>query len=237
MREYYFPAFLDLRGRECVVIGGGAVAQGKVLGLLPCGAAVRVVSPAAEPGVARLAARGRIRWERRAYRPGDTAGAALVVAGTDDPAVNEAVYAEAVRERVLVNVVDVPERCQFVYGAVFRRGRLMAAISTGGASPAYAARCKRDLAAIWGSEHGRLVSAYRRLRPYAASRIPTVEGRRRFWLEAIGSDEALALLRAGRRAAAVDAHLQGRVDAWANGTPRSATDPGGRVTSVTVSPS
>ena len=215
MREYYFPAFLDLRGRECVVIGAGEVAQGKVLGLLPCGAGVRVISPEAEPGVARLAARGTIRWERRTYRPGDLAGAALVVAGTDDPATNEAVYTEAVRERALVNVVDVPERCQFVYGAVFRRGRLMAAISTGGASPAFAARCKRDLAAVWGSEHGRLVSAYRRLRPYVQSRIPTVEGRKRFWLEAVRSDEPLRLLRAGTGGAALDARLHARVDAWA----------------------
>ena len=219
MREYYFPAFLDLRGRRCVVIGAGAVAQGKVLGLLPCGAAVRVISPEAEPGVAALAARGRITWDRRGYHPGDLAGAALVVAGTDDPAVNGAVYAEALAERALVNVVDVPARCQFVYGAVFRRGRLMAAISTGGASPAYAAQLKRDLAAVWGSEQGRLVSAYRRLRPYAQERIPTLAGRRRFWLQAVRDPGPLALLRAGARAADVDAVLRAAVDAWAAAQP------------------
>jgi len=217
MREYYFPAFLDLRGRECVVVGAGEVAQGKVLGLLPCGARVRVVSPEAEPGVAHLAARGTIRWERRAYREGDVAGAALVVAGTDDPGVNAAVYAEALRERALVNVVDVPEQCQFVYGAVFRRGRLVAAISTGGASPAFAARLKRDLAGVWGPEHGRLVSAYRRLRPYVQERIPTVAGRKRFWLETVRAEEPLGLLRAGGRGADADAVLRTRVDAWAEG--------------------
>ncbi len=217
MREYYFPAFLDLRGRECVVIGAGAVALGKVLSLLPSGARVRVISPAAESGVARLAERGSIRWERRAYRPGDVAGAALVVAGTDDPAVNEAVYEEALQARALVNVVDVPERCQFVYGAVFRRGRLVAAISTGGASPALAAHLKRELARVWGSEHGRLVSAYRRLRPYAQEHISTVQERKRFWLQAVRDEEPLRLLRAGGRAAQVDSLLRGCVDAWAAG--------------------
>ncbi len=215
MRSYYFPAFLDLRGRECVVVGAGGVALGKVLGLLPCGAAVRVVSPEAEPGVAALAARGKVRWEARGYRRGDLAGAALVVAGTDDPATNAAVYEEAVAERALVNVVDVPELCGFVYGAVFRRGRLMAAVSTGGASPAFAARCKRELAAVWGSEHGRLVSAYRRLRPFVAERVPTVEGRKRLWQEAVRSDAALADLRAGARTAEVDARLRAWVEAWA----------------------
>ena len=215
MREYYFPAFLDLRGQECVVVGGGEVAQGKVLGLLPCGARVRVVSPEAEPGVVALAARGAIRWERRGYRPGDVAGAALVVAGTDDPAVNRAVHAEGLRERALVNVVDVPELCGFVYGAVFRRGRLVAAISTGGASPALAGRLRRDLERVWGPELGRLVSAYRRLRPYAQERIPTVEGRKRFWLQAVRADEPLELLRAGGRAGEVDALLRRRVDDFA----------------------
>lgn len=214
MREYYFPAFLDLRGRTCVVIGGGDVAAGKVLGLLPCGARVRVVSPEAHPNIERLAQRGTIEWERRAYRPGDVAGAFMAIAATDDTSLNNAVYDEAVRERALVNVVDVPDRCQFIYGAVFRRGRLMAAISTGGASPALAGRLKRELAEVWRPEHGQLISAYRRLRPYVMGRVPTVEGRKRFWLSMVRRDDALELLRS-RRGREVDAFLQGEVDRWA----------------------
>ncbi len=214
MREFYFPAFLDLRDRLCVVIGGGEVAAGKVLGLLPCGARVRVISPDAHPHIRRLAARGTIAWDARPYAPGDLDGAFLAIAATDDPQLNEAVHDEAIRGKVLINVVDVPDRCQFVYGAVFRRGRLMAVISTGGASPALASRVKRELGRVLGLEYGQLTSAFRRLRGYAMERIPTLESRKRFWLDLVRREEPLELLRAGRRQEA-EAMLRGAVDAWA----------------------
>jgi precorrin-2 dehydrogenase/sirohydrochlorin ferrochelatase len=213
MQEFYFPAFLDLRGQECVVVGGGEVAAGKVLGLLPCGARVRVISPEAHPHIRRLAGRGTIRWESRDYRSGDLDGAFLAVAATDEPAVNDAVYRDAVAGRVLVNVVDVPDRCQFVYGAIFRRGRMQVAISTGGASPALASRVKAELGRALGVEYGQIVNAYRRLRGYVRRRIPTVEGRKRFWLQLVMRDDALDLLRAGRRADA-EALLRQAVDTW-----------------------
>jgi precorrin-2 dehydrogenase/sirohydrochlorin ferrochelatase len=224
MREHYFPAFLDLRGRRAVVVGGGEVARGKVLGLLPCGADVCVVSPEAHPDLHRLAQRGHLRWEARRYVPGDLRDAFLAVAATDEPELNDAVYREAVAERVLINVVDVPDRCQFVYGAVMRRGRLIAAISTGGSAPAHAAALKRDLAAHWGPEQGQLVSAYRRLRPLVARRIPTVAERRRFWLDLVGRNPALPLLRAGR-GREVDGLLAAEVEAWAAGHREPAAPP------------
>lgn len=214
MREYYYPAYLDLRGRDCVVVGGGEVAYGKVLGLLPCGARVRVISPEAHPGIARFASRGTVAWERRPYRRGDLRGAFLAIAATDDAALNQAVYEEALAEKALVNVVDVPEKCQFIAAAVFRRGRLTAAISTGGASPALAARLKRDLAAVWGPEYGQLTSVYRRLRARVMERIPTVEGRKRFWLHLVAQDEPLRLLRARRRGE-LEAYLEREIERWA----------------------
>lgn len=213
MQEFYFPAFLDLRGQPCVVVGGGEVAAGKVLGLLPCGARVRVISPDAHPHIRRLAERGTIIWEARPYREGDLDPAFLVIAATDDPPTNAAVYQDALRQRVLVNVVDVPDRCQFVYGAIFRRGRLQVAISTGGASPALAARVKRELARALGVEYGQLVNAYRRLRGYVRQRIGSVEGRKRFWLHLVEREDALDLLRRGRRADA-EALLRAAVDNW-----------------------
>ncbi len=214
MRAYYYPTFLDLRDRACVIVGGGSVAYGKVIGLLPCGARVHVISPEVHPGIARLARRGTIRWTARTYQPGDLSGADLAIAATDDTGLNTAVHAEAVRERVLVNVVDVPEQCQFVAGAIFRRGRLQVAISTGGASPALAARLKRELNAVWGPEHGQLVSAYRRLRPFVMAAIPGVEARKRFWLELVARDDLLPLLR-GRRHDELDALLRSAVEGFA----------------------
>ena len=214
MRAYYYPTFLDLRGRACVIVGGGAVAYGKVIGLLPCGARVQVISPEVHPGIARLAARGTIRWTARAYHSGDLTGASLAIAATDDTVLNSAVHAEAVRERALINVVDVPEQCQFVAGAIFRRGRLQVAISTGGASPALAARLKRELKAVWGPEHGQLVSAYRRLRPYVMERIAGVEARKRFWVELVARDDLLPLL-TSRRRSELDARLRSAVEGFA----------------------
>jgi precorrin-2 dehydrogenase/sirohydrochlorin ferrochelatase len=199
VREFHYPVYLDLRGRDCVVVGGGEVAYGKVLGLLPCGARVRVISPEVHPGIARFAARGKLAWEPRPYRPGDLRGAFLAIAATDDAAENGRVYDEAVAEKALVNVVDVPERCQFIAAAVFRRGRLTAAISTGGASPALAGRLKRELSAQWGPEYGQLTSLYRRLRPLVMQRIPSLADRKRFWLHLAAQDEPLRLLRARRR--------------------------------------
>ena len=232
--EYYYPAYLDLRGRACVVVGGGDVAYGKVLGLLPCGAEVTVVSPEAHPGIARFAARGKLRWERRGYRPGDVAGAFLAIAATDDRATNEAVYQEAVGCKALVNVVDVPDRCQFVAAAVFRRGRLTAAISTGGASPALASRLRRELTALWGPEYGQLTSTYRRLRGAVRARIPTVEGRKRFWLRLAADDLPLRLLRERRRAE-LDAYLDEALAHWPEESPeaeRGGAAPPGRATAA-----
>jgi len=181
---------------------------------LPCEAVVRVVSPEVHPGIARLAARGKLAWERRPYRPGDLEGAFLAIAATDDPAENERVYEEAVRVRALVNVVDVPERCQFVAAAVFRRGRLTAAISTAGASPALAARLKRDLARLWGPEYGQLVEVFRRLRPRVRRALPTVDGRRRFWNHLASQEEPLRLLRERRRPE-LEAYLEAELARWA----------------------
>ncbi len=236
VREFHYPVYLDLRGRDCVVVGGGAVAYGKVLGLLPCGARVRVVSPEVHPAIARFAARGRVAWERRPYRRGDLRGAFLAIAATDDTALNERVHEEALAEKALVNVVDVPERCQFIAAAIFRRGRLTAAISTGGASPALAARLKRELAAFWGPEYGQLASLYRRLRPLVLERIPTVEARKRFWLRLAAREEPLRLLRERRRAE-LEAALRREVEGWGDGAPpaggeAAAESAGARATRV-----
>lgn len=141
----YYPVFLRLEGRRCVVVGGGVVAQGKVAGLLECGASVAVVSPDLTPALAQLAREGRIAWEARPYRRGDLAGAFLAIAATDEPGVNQEVAREAEERGVLLNVVDVPSLCTFIAPAVVRRGPVTVAISTGGLSPALARRLRRAM--------------------------------------------------------------------------------------------
>ena len=138
----YYPAYLDLSGRRCVVVGAGAVAERKVLQLLEADADVMLVSPSATPELERLADERHLRWIRRAYAPGDLAGAMLAIAATDDETVNRTVHAEAEREKTLLNVVDVPALCGFIAPSVVERGPVTVAISTAGTSPALARKLR-----------------------------------------------------------------------------------------------
>jgi len=170
----YFAAFLDLRGRRCLVVGGGEIGERKARALLACGAQVTVVSPTATRGLAALALEGRIVERRRSFRRADLRGCALVVAATGDPAVDDAVAAPARRARVLVNVVDRPESCDFILPSVLRRGELQIAVSTGGRSPALAREIRRRLEPLFGPEYAELVARTGQARraARAAARTP-----------------------------------------------------------------
>ncbi len=195
----YYPVFLDLKGRSCVVIGGGEVAERKVAALLECGARVRVVAPQVTEGVQRWAGQGKIELLARAYRPGDLRGAYLAIAGTDDRSANAQVYQEAQELGVLVNVVDDPPRCSFIAPAVVRRGEVQIAISTSGASPALARHLRELLEAAVPPEYGALAEVLRRgrgrLREAGTTASPEA------WQAALDG-ELLALLRRGGEAAA-----------------------------------
>jgi precorrin-2 dehydrogenase / sirohydrochlorin ferrochelatase len=156
MTEYY-PVCLDLRGRPCLVIGGGAVAARKVEGLLECGARVTVVAPALTPALQALLQAGRITARLRPYADGDLDGAALAIAATDERDVNALVATEARARGVWLNAADDPERCDFILPAVIRRGDLQVAISTGGRSPALARRVREDLERLLPAEYADLL--------------------------------------------------------------------------------
>ncbi len=165
MKSRYFPICLDIGRRQCVVIGGGNVAERKVKGLLDHGGEVTVISPEITPGLGRLIASGEISLVERGYRPGDLRGAFLVIAATDDPAVQEQIHAEAESGNILLNVADVPKWCNFILPATVRRGDLAVSISTGGASPALARRIRQDLESRFGPEYEVLLSIMAELRP------------------------------------------------------------------------
>jgi precorrin-2 dehydrogenase len=139
--------FLKLEGRSCLVVGAGAVGEGKIRSLVESGAQVRVVAPQAAPAVRKWAKEGRIRWLRRPFRPGDLVRMFLVVVATPSRRVNARVYREAQRRGVLANVVDDPLHCDFYYPAVVRHGPLQIAISTEGRSPGLARRLRLELEA------------------------------------------------------------------------------------------
>jgi len=192
----YYPALLDLKGRRCVVIGGGDVAERKVNSLVECGADVVVIAPQVSDAIGRLARQGAIRMSAKRYTSGDLAGAWLVIAA-GPPEVNAAVAEEARREGILINVVDDPDRCDFIVPAVVRRGPVLVAISTEGSSPALARRLRELVEAQIGPEYGELADLLGRLRAEVLA-VGSEEARRRIW-ERILDSRCLELLRQGRR--------------------------------------
>ena len=145
-----FPIFLKISARPCIVIGAGNLAESKIESLQAAHAKVTVIAPEARPRIVDLAGAGEVEWLQREYAEGDLTGHFLVVAATNNPAVNRAVYKEATEKNVLCNAVDDPPFCDFYFPSVVRRGDLQIAISTAGASPALAQRL-RKVSAVQGT--------------------------------------------------------------------------------------
>ncbi|HET7103041.1 MAG TPA: siroheme synthase CysG [Terracidiphilus sp.] len=139
------PIFLNLDGRPALLVGAGAVAFDKIGSLLKTGVRLRVVAPRARPSILQLAAGGRLEFIQRAFQASDLDGNFLVIAATDDPAVNAAVYRCAVERNIPCNSVDDVPNCDFFFGSVVSRGSLQIAISTAGESPAVAQRLRREI--------------------------------------------------------------------------------------------
>jgi uroporphyrin-III C-methyltransferase/precorrin-2 dehydrogenase/sirohydrochlorin ferrochelatase len=184
----FYPVFLQLQGRRGVVVGGGAVAEQKVVGLLEAGARVTVVSPDLTWKLEDLAATGAIELRRRGYRRGDLAGAFLAIAATDDRRVNADVWAEAEQGGILLNAVDDLPHCSFIAPAVHRAGDIAVAVSTGGKSPALAVRLREQIGALIGREYAEFLDLLGELRPAVAARVPDHTVRTRLWYEIVDSD-------------------------------------------------
>ena len=195
----FYIACLKLKGRRCVVVGGGEIGLEKVEGLLACDGDVTLISPAAGPELERLADEGSITWERREYGgPADLEAVFIVIACTDDTDTNIRIYEDAERRAMLVNVVDVPPLCNFILPAIVRTGPLAVAISTAGASPALAKRMKREIGELFGEPYAHLAVLLNEARGWAKATLPTYQDRKQFF-EAIvnGEPDPIELLRAG----------------------------------------
>ena len=141
----YYPAFLDVRDRLCVIIGGGQIAEGKIASLLECGAQIKMISPEVTAEVQGMADAGILRLEKREYREGDLEGVFVAIAATDDNSVNRQIAQEAAERNVLLNVVDVTHLCTFIAPSVVKKGEVTVAISTSGLSPALARKLRQEL--------------------------------------------------------------------------------------------
>lgn len=140
-----YPVMVNMEGRLAVVVGGGGVAARKVADLLESGAKVKVVSPEINEDIMKLGACNDLELVKREYEYGDLDGAALVFSATNDRSVNELVFMEAEGRNIFINAVDDPDNCSFYVPSFTRKGDFLFALSTGGASPAYAARIRRVL--------------------------------------------------------------------------------------------
>lgn len=161
----YYPVGLDVRNRDCLVVGGGAVAARKVRTLLDCCAVVTVISPEMCEDLNGLEAESGVTLIHRSYASGDVDGRFLVIGATNDETLNRKISEDARRARILCNIADFPEACTFILPSIINRGDLILTISTSGKSPAFAKRLRKSLEKLFGEEYTeflRLMGAVRK---------------------------------------------------------------------------
>ncbi|GAA5784717.1 siroheme synthase CysG [Chitiniphilus shinanonensis] len=217
----YFPLFLDLHDQPCLLVGGGEVALRKAHLLLAAGARLTVVAPALCDALAAQRDQGALIHLPRAWQAGDIHGMRLVIAATDDAAVNAEVHARCEAAGILVNVVDDPARCRFVTPAIVDRSPLMIAISSGGNAPVLARLIRARIEAWLPHGYGTLARLAGRLRQRVQARFGNDDrARRRFWEQALdgpAAERALAGDEAGAEAELEATLASGDADALARG--------------------
>jgi precorrin-2 dehydrogenase / sirohydrochlorin ferrochelatase len=184
-----FPIFVKLNGRHVLVVGAGRVGEPKIRGLLPTGAKIRVVANQASAAVREWSRNGEIALEERGFVLSDLDNAFLVVVATPSRDLNELIFQEAVSRRILCNVVDVPEQCDFYYSAVVQRGDLQIAVSTSGQSPSLAQKIRQQLERQFGPGYAHWVAELGETRRKVLASDLDPE-RKRFLLQSLASAEA-----------------------------------------------
>ena len=194
----YYPVSLDIEGKPCLVVGGGAVGTRKVKGLVRCGAHVTVVSPFFSEALTAMEGTESVSLKARAYQPSDVDGVFLAIVATDDLDLNRRVGEDAHRVHALCNVADAPAACDFVLPAIVERGDMTLSVSTSGKSPAFAKWMRRRLAEDFGEEYGVFLALMGRVREkmLAVSHDPDAH---KPLFEALIASDLLALVASGER--------------------------------------
>ncbi|WP_066635968.1 precorrin-2 dehydrogenase/sirohydrochlorin ferrochelatase family protein [Desulfolucanica intricata] len=195
--ERCYPISVRLSGRKCLVIGGGKVAERKVVSLLECGARVTVVSPELTPYLTELSASGQVEYRQGNYETSDLAGAFLVIGATNNDYINRKVAQDCFARNILINVVDDPPNGNFFVPAQVRRGSFSIAISTDGKSPMFARRIREELEKQYPVEYGDVLDLIGELRLKVIKNISEPEQKYDV-LKQMTDDEVMQLLREGQ---------------------------------------
>lgn len=184
----YYPAYLDIKGKRCLVVGGGEVAERKVNSLLKCGAEVSIVSPNLTRRLKELNSKGKIKFLKGEFKEKYLKDIFLVIGATDNSNVNFKVYESANKKNILVNIVDSPELCNFIVPSVVERGALTIAISTAGKSPAMAKKLRKELEDRYGFEYAKFLNLMGNLRKRISSQIMDKRKREEIYKKLVNSD-------------------------------------------------
>ena len=187
----FYPLYLDIKGKKCVIVGGGKVAYRKACSLTEAGADVTVISPDTCPEMANEKGLSLI---NKSYDESCLDGAMLVIAATDDEEINKKVSLDAGKRNIIINVVDRPELCSFIIPSTVKRGNLCISISTGGASPALAKNIRKELEDVFGPEYGEYINLLTRMRDVAMSDVTDDEKRRKI-LQRLAEKDILEIVK------------------------------------------
>jgi precorrin-2 dehydrogenase/sirohydrochlorin ferrochelatase len=184
----YYPVYLDIKNRNCLVVGGGSVGTRKVKTLLECGANVTVVSTAATEKLHRLSNNGEIKLEERPFQTSDLNDRFLVVGATDNQELNFNIHAEAEYRGILCNIADCPKACNFILPSIVNRGDLIIAISTSGKSPAFAKSLRKHLEKEFGNEYAEFLNLMGAIRQKLLSQDHEPEAHKHLFEQLIEKD-------------------------------------------------
>ena len=197
----YYPAYIDIKGKRCLVVGGGKVAERKVKLLLKCDAMVSVVSPELISRLKELNSKGKIKFFKGEFKEKYLKDMFLVIGATDNSEVNLKIYKAASKKNILVNIVDSPEICNFIVPSIVERGDLIIAISTGGKSPALSKKLRKELEDRYGFEYSKFLNTMGSLRKKISSKIRDKKKREEIYNKLVDSD-IINLIRDGNNKSA-----------------------------------
>jgi len=193
----YYPIYLNLRDRPCLIVGGGHVAERKTLSLIEAGANVTVISPSLTQKLQELTQSGKIIHQQKTFDDRDLTDALLVIAATDSQEVNASIGRLCKKRNILVNVVTPPDESSFIVPSLVERGELLIAVSTSGISPALSKRIRQELEDRYGLEYEVFLGKMSMLRARLMDEVRD-EGVRRDILKALADSDVISLLKEGK---------------------------------------